>query len=220
MTITKLELSNNSDVPEAFGSLGAGVGPRRGPDRRTKDQKEWYCLRRYLVALAAHGSLQFPLKIIKSERPDFMIDAPHGKHGIEVTEATEEGWQRELTESEAGKDDEPAGAQLIGGDGFVGELPERDWCAAVIRAINCKIDSLSRPDYPASSCDLLVYVNSRTSIVVDEARAIKVLAEATEFELDRWEACARLRRVAVLANRHILPDLISSRGTVLPLAKQ
>lgn len=216
MTIRKLLLSKNSNVRKEFGTLGASVGPRRGPDRRTKDQKEWYCLRRYLLTLAAHDLLSYPVEIAKSERPDFLVDA---HHGIEVTEATEEDWQRELTESEAGGDDDPAEAELIGDDGFVGEQPERDWCAAIIRAINSKVDSLNSPDYPVTSCDLLVYVNSRMSNVVHEERAIEVLTVAAASQLERWKACARLRRVAVLTNSRVLSDLISA-GTFLFVAEQ
>lgn len=209
-----LLISNSIDLERAFDTLGAKVGPRRGPDRRTKDQKEWYCLRRYLLTLAAHDQLSYPLDISKSERPDFIVDAPHGRHGIEVTEATEKDWQRELTESEAGENDDPAGAELIGGDGFVGEQPEHDWCAAVIRAIDSKVKSLNDPNYPVGSCDLLVYVNSRMSIVADEYRAIEVLAEVSFPEMERWKACARLGRVTLLTNRRVLPDLLSGVETL------
>ena len=34
-----------------------------------------------------------PLDIGKSERSDFLVNAPRGRHGIGVTEATEEDWQ-------------------------------------------------------------------------------------------------------------------------------
>lgn len=126
-----------------------------------------------------------------------------------ATEATEEDWQRELTVSEAGKGDDPAKVEFIDGDGFVGDQPERDWCAAVIRAISNKVDSLSHPDHPIASCGLLVYVNSRMSIVADEARAIEKLAEAALPEIERWKAYPRLERVAVLTNKRILPNLLS-----------
>ncbi len=208
--MTRLTIMSNTELNEAFDTLGTRVGPRRGPDRRTQDQKEWYCLRRYLLTLAAHDLLSYPLDIGKSERPDFIVtDTARGRYGVEVTEATEEDWQRELTETEACEDDDPAEAELIGGDGFVGENPEHDWCAAVIRAINNKVDSLNKPNYQVASCDLLVYVNSRMSIVADESRAIEVLAEASMPEIERWKACARLGSVAVLANRRVLPNLLS-----------
>ena len=45
--------SKNSDLDRAFLTLGAKVGPRTGPDKRTKDEKEWDCLADYLQALAA-----------------------------------------------------------------------------------------------------------------------------------------------------------------------
>jgi hypothetical protein len=199
-------IANSLELGKTFDTLGASVGPRRGPDRRTKDQKEWYCLRRYLLTLAAHDRLSYPLDISKSERPDFIV----GSRGVEVTEATEEDWQRELTESEASKGDCLTEAKLIGDDGFVGEQPEIDWCAAVTRAVNSKVDSLNSPSYPVASCDLLIYVNSRMSLIVDELRAIEVLAEASKREMERWKACARLGRIAILTNRRLLPNLLSS----------
>lgn len=188
--------------------MGASVGSRRGPDRRTKDQKEWYCLRRYLLTLAAHELLIYPLNISKSERPDFLVDAPRDRYGIEVTEATEEDWQRELTESEDARNDGLPNVARISEEGFAGEQPERVWCATVIRAINSKIDSLNDPSYPVVSCDLLVYVNSRMTLVVGEARAFELLSEAIPPEMERWKACDRLGCVAILTNWHVLPDLL------------
>jgi hypothetical protein len=202
-------ITNVTELHQTFETLGASVGRRRSPNRRTKDQKEWYCLRRYLLTLAGHDLLTYPFEIAKSERPDFLIDISDGRHGIEVTEATEEDWQRELTASEASEGDDPGDAEMLEGDVFAGEQPERDWCATVIRAINRKVDRLNDPAYPVTVCDLLVRAESRMSIVADEERAIELLAAAAFPELERWKSCARLQHVAILTHRHLLPDLSS-----------
>ena len=155
--MTELRVSSNAELNEAFRTLGANVGQRRGLNRRTKDQKVWWCLRRYLLTLAAHNLLSYPLDLNKSERPDFIVtDGTRDRYGIEVTEATEQDWQRALNETEAGQGDDPAEAILIGEDGFAGEQPEHDWCAAVIHAISNKITSLSDPNYPVGLCVLLI----------------------------------------------------------------
>ncbi len=216
--MTGLSIFSDAELNEAFRTLGAKVGPRRGLNRRTKDQKEWYCLRRYLLTLAAHNLLSFPLDISKSERPDFIVtDGARGRYGIEVTEATEQDWQRELTETEAGEGDDSAEAFPINENGFAGDQPEHDWCAAVIRAISNKVNSLSDPNYSVAMCDLLIYVNSRMSVVAHELRAIELLTAASLPEVERWKVCARVGRVAILANRHALPDLLSG-GVALPIA--
>ncbi len=44
-----------------LGSIGAWVGPRTGPDRRTKGAKEDYVFRRLLVAWKETERLRFPL---------------------------------------------------------------------------------------------------------------------------------------------------------------
>lgn len=216
--MTKIVVTNGAELSEAFCSLGANVGPRRGINRRTKDQKEWYCLRRYLLTLAAHNLLSYPLDLSKSERPDFIVtDGTRDRYGIEVTEATEQDWQRELTETEAGQGDDPAEAIPIGEDGFAGEQPEHDWCAVVIHAISNKITSLSDPNYPVGLCDLLIYVNSRMSVVAHERRAIELLTAVSLPEVKGWKECARLGRAVILANRHVLPDLLSS-SVALPIS--
>jgi hypothetical protein len=97
-----LVAQNRDDLRRLFQVLGVQVGPRHGPNRRTNEQKEWYCLRRYLLALAANGLLHYPVKIYKSESPDFVVcDSVRGIFGVEVTTATEQDWERELSRSDA-----------------------------------------------------------------------------------------------------------------------
>lgn len=215
--MTKLTVASDAELDQAFSILGASVGPRRGPNRRTKDQKEWYCVRRYLLTLAAHKMLSYPLSIMKSDPPDFIAsDQVSGTYGIEITEATEQDWQRELTVTEADEGDDPAGANLISKDGFAGEQPEHNWCSAVIRAVANKVTSLRKSDYPVALCDVLVYVNSRRSVVACERRAIELLPAAAMPDVARWKACSRLGRVAILGNSHVIPDLLAG-DLVLPI---
>jgi len=208
MTLT---IESPDELTRIFQTLGMTVGPRRGPHRRTKDDKEWYCLRTYLLALLSQELVVYPFKINKSEAPDFIIsNETRGFFGIEVTEATEEDWQRELTETETGKDDDPAEGSLISEDGFAGDQPEIDWCGAVVRAIEKKIESLNNHTYHVDTCDLLVYVNSRMSCVVETEKAIQMLISAVEPKVGGWKACGRFGGVSVLANHYLVHDLASS----------
>src|SRR5689334_23356913 len=60
-----LIIGNHRELLTAFSDLGTVVGPRIGPEHRSKDQKEWYCLRRLLLTLGAENLLSYPLQIAK-----------------------------------------------------------------------------------------------------------------------------------------------------------
>ena len=212
--------SSRSKLEEAFRTLGTQVGPRLGSNRRNKDEKEWWCLRRYLLTLAARDRLTYPIDIKKSERPDFVVnECNRDQYGIEVTEATEEDWQKKLTSTEVAGQKEPDEVAFICKDGFVGEEPEHDWCAVVIRSIsdkvgklNKKVKGLDAPLYDVDRCDLLVYVNSRATMVAREDRAIEFLRAEFSLHLESWNACARLRCVAVLGARRVFIASPNAQG--------
>ena len=83
-----IEASTPAELEQAFGDLGLCAGPRRGPNARTQDKKEWWCLRRYVFSLSGVMSLDFPIEITKGERPDFRCIFGGSRLGIEVAEAT------------------------------------------------------------------------------------------------------------------------------------
>ncbi len=206
-----LALENRDELLRAFETLGSIVGPRRGPNRRTKDEKEWYCLRWYLLTLASQGLLHYPMRIEKSERPDFMVaDTARGVFGIEVTEATEQDWQRELTETAAVEGEDAAKGILRSKTVFAGHKPEIFWSTAIVDAIEKKSQSLASPHYQARTCDLLVYVSTRASPVVDLDRALGMLLGEISFRAHAWNARGRLGRVTVLASRRIIHDLLAN----------
>jgi hypothetical protein len=203
-----IRLKSKSELINAFKTLGSVVGPRRGPHRRTKDDKEWYCLNRYLRSLAQHDLLSYPLCITKSERPDFKIsDNDRGTYGIEVTEATEEDWQAELSRFA----DSLVSTELIGGGDFLGDSQEIGWCETIIRSIEKKLRNLMTSSaFEVNPCDLLIYVNSRMSLGVDEDKAFKMLFLRTSVILSN--ACPRLGYITVLTNSRmmrIFPDIIA-----------
>ena len=88
--------SNASELEQAFGDIGRRAGPRRGPDPRTQDKKEWWCLRRYVFSLSGVMRLDFPIEITKGEKPDFRCIFGGSQLGIEVAEATHPRDQREM----------------------------------------------------------------------------------------------------------------------------
>jgi len=205
-----LVAQSQDDLRRSFQVLGMQVGPRCGPDRRTKDEKEWYCLRRYMLALAANGLLHYPVQIHKSATPDFIVcDSMRGIFGIEVTEATEQSWQRELGRAVTANDGSDGAAFVaVDKDGFAGDDPERAWSTAVIDAIERKLSRFANPGFEIGVCDLLIYVNSRMSGVANTKRAIATLLAVVAPKARAWADCSRLGRIHVLTEDRLVYDLL------------
>ena len=62
MTAQAFEISSLEDLERVTASVGR-VGPRTGPDKRTKEQMEWYVLRRFLEKAIPTGIFGLPLAI-------------------------------------------------------------------------------------------------------------------------------------------------------------
>ena len=112
-------LRGRDTFADDIGAIGAWVGPRKGPDRRTHGQKEDYIFRRLLVAWRETKQLIFPVNIRAETdgdgEPDFLLTWDEGEtRGIEVTEAGEENYQAWLTQTESQVEES---AILMSGDG-------------------------------------------------------------------------------------------------------
>ena len=204
-----LTVRGQNELRRAFQVLGAQVGPRRGLNRRTKDEKEWYCLRRYLLALDADGLLNYPIQMHKSELPDFIVcDSRRGIFGVEVTEATEQEWARELGRTDAPDGGDTTGFTAIGEDGFAGDDPEAGWSTAVINAIERKLSRFASGGLQVGICDLLIYVSSRTSAVANAKRATAMLLAAVASKERTWADYSRLGGVHILTESQLIYDLL------------
>lgn len=103
--------------------------------RRTKRDEERYCLALYLLALATHRKLRYPLRVEEGESPDFIVTWHTGKKtGLDVTKATNMWVQPETTNADT----------------------HRDWFASVQRAVESCLPKLSISKFGVRS-DLLVY---------------------------------------------------------------
>ena len=198
--------SSADDLVSYFSDVGAAVGPRKGPDKRTQDQKELYNLRQYLPTLAINGLLSFPLSVEKGESPDFLLtDAKAGTWGLEVTEATTKDWQRELTMTE-GAESSLVG---LGRDGWAGNSAERETCAAILRAMRRKARKIRAGGYRSvSRYDVLIYVNVR-AFFYNADDAVNLLVQRAI----RWNAqWAGLGRVEVLTSLRLYSDITGDRN--------
>ena len=123
--------------PGLMGSIGEYGRQVDARPQRTKDQKEAYCLRRYLLSLANCGLLDYPLAVEKCETPDFIVTGTEC-FGIEVTEATDEVDQREYTKAAKSGVTMWSDGRFGGRGTFVGVSHERLWLSYVRKAIQKK----------------------------------------------------------------------------------
>jgi hypothetical protein len=166
----------------------AVVGPRTGPQKRTKAQKEWYVIRRFLKTAIPLGMLELPITIrngVPPNEPDFVVTSNGSTVELfEVTEATNEADQAEMTAFErSGKK-----AALLGefGGRFAkgASQPGLAWSTDVVNAIRRKRGKVIFQLSPVPR-HLLVYPNSNASTLLsdedDERQAVGYLrAELSE----------------------------------------
>jgi len=212
-----ITLTSADHLKRFFEDIGTWVGPRRGPNRRTQDQMEFFNLRQFLTTLAADGQFEFPLTIEKGQSPDFMLAHGGGERwGLEVTEATTKGWQRELTETERNEECSEATLVSLGrGDGWVGDSAERETCAAILRAMRRKAMKIRSGKYrPASRYDVLIYVNVR-AFFYDFDATFGLLVQRVARWKSQWTA---LGQVHVITSLFLFSDVTGSLKK-LPLVK-
>jgi len=173
------------DFDAAFGETGFKVGPRTGPNRRTKDEKEWYVVRRFLKEAIRAEIFEVPLSISKGQppEPDFLIEQKAGITVLEITEATDESDQREMTEIELSD----KAAVLLGefGGRFRGGASEPGyaWSSDIIAAIQRKKGKQIFLE-GSSTAHLVIYPNSNGSSLLfdfeDECRAFDMFRAAVD----------------------------------------
>jgi hypothetical protein len=176
------------DLERITASVGQ-VGPRTGPSKRNKQQKEWYVLRRFLEKAISADIFKLPIagrNGCPGIEPDFVLMRAGTTNVVglvEITEATDETDQRERTAFEhCGKS-----MMLLGAFGgrFSGGAarPGITWASDIVDAIKRKKGKVIFEHSPAHR-HLIVYPNSNASLLLsdeggeDEQEAIRDLREA------------------------------------------
>jgi hypothetical protein len=199
------------DVERFWGGVCSVPGRAKG---RKHYHEERYSLGLYLLALAEHKLLTYPLRIEQGESPDFMLTWPSGElNGLEVTRATEQWLQRSMTVSENEFGRRVANAAPPGGQpkpvciplshaGWVGDEAEVEWCSLIRRAIEQKVAKL--PTFrPASHHDLLIYDD--TPLPAVDRRS--VLAAINPWARKLNEKRPAFGRISVAISLDLLFDL-------------
>jgi hypothetical protein len=204
-TESSLEATNLQSLMRQLRSVGRYVGPRSGLNKRSKEDKELFCLRRYIATVAAKRQWDYPCAINMGEGPDFMIKFGNLNRGLEIRDATTEVFQRELT---AFQREPNVNSQLD--DGWVGDTPERAWCKAVLAAIADKVEKIK--SYRQAQChDILIYSNHPTDLVRGmngKHPEYKQLQLQARQDALKWKSEPKLGIISVLDGRTLLYDLI------------
>ena len=200
-----LKASNCQSLIRQIRGVGRRVGPRTGLRKRSKADKELFCLRRYIATLAVNSRWNYPCVVEMGESPDFMVSVGGVNRGLEITEATTQAFQKELTKIERDRD-------AVKGldDGWIGDTPEREWCEAVISAITIKVGIIK--NYRAAHRhDILVYSNHPSDFVrgMDgrhpEYERLQMIAHR---RAQTWKSESRLGVISVIDGRTLIYDLI------------
>lgn len=158
MRMEKQNFSNQQEIFDYFHYLGNTIPSRyeRHSDRNSRI--EIYCIEQYLVTLAHHDMLAFPVTVEQTDAPDFIIGFGATMVGVEVTSASTTDYQNWLN-SITGKD---------GGYGYhkhslVDVKPEEECCDSVLERVQKKTAKLAgyQKNYPdIHRFDLLIYENT------------------------------------------------------------
>ena len=174
--------------------------PRR-TKRRTPKQYERYYLGLYLLALADHRLLSYPLKVSERESPDFMLGWESSETtGLEVTRATDEEIQAAM--SRAAKK-HPEGWALVASPlGYAGNQIEEEFCAVLRKCVEKKAAKF--PSFsPAPRYDLLIADDTRAGA----GDRHKVVAILTPWARELKQKELKLGRISVVAGLDVLYDI-------------
>lgn len=200
----------NADEVREFWKKFQRVPARK---RRTKRDEERYCLGLYLLALATHRKLKYPLRVEEGESPDFIITWGSGKTtGLEVTKATNMWVQSEMTNMEAEYERRESSAKALGVDpepvslmlsdhGWVGDQAEDEWLSFIREAVARKLPKLAKFRSTLRQ-DLLVYDDTPVAAV----ERPKVFPILSRWLSETRKANPLLGRVSTIVSLDLLLD--------------
>jgi hypothetical protein len=216
-----ITISSSKEVDVTFGSIGLKVGSRTGPRRRTKDDMEWYVVRRFLGETISTGLFVPPISVRKGcpPDPDFVVVGADAKEPIaliEITEATDKADQKAMTEIElSGR---PTLLGTFGGRFSGGAAnPKWAWAKDVIDAIERKRGKVIF-SHSSAVRHLIIYPNSNASSLLfneeDEREAISALCSAVTVEARPLAELADGCFVHILGKEYVCVDVLGRMSLV------
>jgi hypothetical protein len=217
MTVQAFEISRVEDLEDVAASVGLPVGPRTGPGKRTQEKKEWYVVLGFLRGAIPAGIFKLPITIRDGrppDEPDFVIMRAGTKDDViglvEITEATDESDQKEMTAFErSGKR-----MAMLGHSGgrFSGgaSRPGLVWASDIVEAINRKGGKIIFKDSPTPR-HLIIYPNSNASILLSDDEGERDAICSLRDAMGKAATLAETTNgclVHVLGKRHICIDIV------------
>jgi hypothetical protein len=163
------------------------VGPRT---KRTTEKREWYVVHGFLKATIPLGMFELPITVrngIPPDEPDFVMSSSGTTVGlIEVTEATNEADQAEMTAFERSKKKVALLGEFGGRFADGASRPGIAWATDIVDAIRRKSGKVIFRSSSAAR-HLLIYPNSNASMLLsseeDEREAVDHLRALIAKEL-------------------------------------
>jgi hypothetical protein len=173
----RIEICSRATALASLSAFGRSVGPRIGPNKRSHDQKEDYCVRKMMLGLLSSEAAPIPNAIemleadLEGTWPDALLHWSDGStSGLEITEATSQDYQRQLALEERIASREPERIIFFdaNSDGCAGK-PAHGIADQVSRAIELKGRARTiQGKYSGTPvCDLLIYENTGDGLFSD-----------------------------------------------------
>lgn len=177
---------------------------------RTRHQVEIYSLIRVLASRPYRLS-DFPLKLVKRERPDFLLLVNGIAIGVEHTEAIPQNAAKEsflrdrgigpetyykqpATIGERAKGSKEIRAEIEAdkmSEGWIGESVERNWVEAMTHFVSKRVKSVQSLDYARFDHTWLVIYDNWPAPILNHAKALPLLtAELAKQEI--WSVFERV----------------------------
>jgi hypothetical protein len=169
----------------------------------------------YLQTIANELLIEFPVKIARSESPDFFLHFKDFSVAVEIRDVGTERSQEATTlleKSSAGSFLEGEAIFALPGEdlkhpGYVNNQSEAELASLILDAVDDKAKTINDPHFQkADFYDLLLYDNSHLVLVAD----FKALQPILNASLRAWQSSYKLsrqiRQVSVLRDSELLYD--------------
>jgi hypothetical protein len=203
----KLSFMSQESVRATLGDIAIDIPGRTGAERRSADDRDWWCFRRWLLTMSEQEQIpSYPCHLRRPPNgagPDFVLRFPNlgnGDIGIEVTEATCPEDQIERTRSEYAPNGIYEMGQFGGRSYESGpdSMISNDYVQHILSALDRK---LAKADNYFEAChflDMLIYVNNNAAFYVQLAEVVGVLATAIDTRVKDDHNARRIGRIVVL----------------------
>ncbi len=209
----ELSFGDREDLLHFLGDVNVSV-PERTEGRRSH-HRERYCMAYYLQTLADEFLLKFPIKIVRSQSPDFFLNFTDCSVAVEIRDVDTKRSQEAITLLERS----PVGSFLEGEEslvrpgealhhsGYTNNECEIELAGLILDALNDKAQKINGPHFQeADFYDLLLYDNSHLVSVTD-FRALRPILEASIGTWQsRYKLPRRIRQISLLRDSEFLYD--------------